>query len=172
MCTKYALSSRGNSFGQRLDCFMWQKLFYFRYLVKISIGLGSLLLASGWPFQHTVKEGSDNVASKIRYAYCYACPKCSKSFSNINASAQLTRPQGPIWCLKFLLGLISRLYEAKVFSVMLPSALAGPNGSRSSLHPTQVRTTFRITFSITHGKGRKGLMTTGRFLCTCARGMH
>ena len=88
----------------------------------------------------------------------------------INASAQLTRPQGPIWCLKFLLGLISRLYEAKVFSVMLPSALAGPNGSRSSLHPTQVQTTFRITFSITHWKGRKGLMTTGRFLC--ARGMH
>ena len=146
MCTKYALSSRGNSFGQRLDCFMWQKLFYFRYLVKISIGLGSLLLASGWPFQHTVKEGSDNVASKIRYAYCYACPKCSKSFSNINASAQLTHPQGPIWCLKFNLGLVSRLYEAKVFSVMLPSALAGPNGSRSSLHPTQVADHFQNHF--------------------------
>ena len=67
---------------------------------------------------------------------------------------RLRTPQWPIWCLKFLLSLIFRLYEAKVFSVMLPSALAGPNGSRGSLANQTQPTPVQITFSITHGKER------------------
>ena len=105
------------------------------------------------------------MASKICYEYCYACPKCSRSSLNVNASAHHSGPYG-VWNSSSVSYSGCMRLRFSLWCCHQPWQGLMGHGVVSQTRPNQPQCR---SLSVSH-MGRKGLMTTSRF--PCAHGTH